>query len=630
MTHRRMTLAAFTASIFVFALLFQPCLAVAQSTGRTNIAILDLELSGDIKEGYSRTLSDKLRQELFMVGRYNVIERSRMEDVLNEQGFQLSCVSTECAVQAGQLLGVEEIIAGSLGLVGNTYSLIIRRIDVGSGQIIDLKNVDCQCSIDEVLSVSMKQVAYMISGLAAPSSEYQPAFPTTPVTRAKGDLFVKSDPDGAEIFIDGEKRQGITPLFLEGLSAGPHQIRLEKGNLVGAASVFVAADQTTRTTIKLEQGMASLRVISDPFDATVILDGETVGVTPLTLNSVSAGQHTVRLELNDYSPHEETLSLGAGESKRVEVSLKKAGGLIIVTSNLARAEVTVNGKSKTVDFPFRSSTLLGSHEITVNAKDHDPFHTTVEVNEEKEYPVHAELVRQTGALKLSSLPLNTEVYLDGELIGTAPLGDRTLPTGSYHIKLRRPGYDDGKSNVFITDGQALEPASDLERKTFRKALTRSLILPGNGQMYLNRTVRGAVMMVGEIASVTMLASSISDYNREVKFYWDAREDYDNAILPEEIASRYEDRMNAYNNVEATRSMVVASSVLVAGFYIWSVIDILLNPTDRGVSITSMDDANNSSVALQFGLVALPSREAGGRLVPGVGFSISFGCGGGGQ
>ncbi len=118
---------------------------------RLNVAVLDLEISGGIPEIYQKTLSDRLRLELLNTGRFNVIERNAMEEVLSEQGFQMSgCTSDECAVEVGRLLGVQGIIAGSIGKVGNTHSIILRHISVETGLIIASKGVDCPCPIDEV------------------------------------------------------------------------------------------------------------------------------------------------------------------------------------------------------------------------------------------------------------------------------------------------------------------------------------------------------------------------------------------------------------------------------------------------------------------------------------------------
>ncbi|MDP8207573.1 MAG: CsgG/HfaB family protein [Candidatus Electryonea clarkiae] len=116
--------------ISIFYLLFAPYRVVAQNDSKTTekfqAAIMDLEIGGGIPGVYQKTLSDRLRLELLNTGRFLVIERNAMEDILVEQGFQLSgCTSDECAVQMGRLLGVDRIVAGSVGRVGETHSVIL-------------------------------------------------------------------------------------------------------------------------------------------------------------------------------------------------------------------------------------------------------------------------------------------------------------------------------------------------------------------------------------------------------------------------------------------------------------------------------------------------------------------------
>ncbi len=143
-----------------------PVKAQQQTPRRINIAVLDLELDKNVPSEYQITLSNRLRQELINTGQFTVIERGRMQDILEEQGLQLSgCTSDECVIEAGRLLGVEQMVAGSVGRVGNTYSVILRRIDVESGQILDAQGVDCPCEIEEVMTSSLKRAATLIAGL---------------------------------------------------------------------------------------------------------------------------------------------------------------------------------------------------------------------------------------------------------------------------------------------------------------------------------------------------------------------------------------------------------------------------------------------------------------------------------
>ena len=61
-----------------------------------NLAVLDLEALG-ISEQESKVLTERLRAELVRIGLFQVLERGKMQEVLNELGFQeTGCVSNEC------------------------------------------------------------------------------------------------------------------------------------------------------------------------------------------------------------------------------------------------------------------------------------------------------------------------------------------------------------------------------------------------------------------------------------------------------------------------------------------------------------------------------------------------------
>ena len=137
----------------------------AQENRTYRVAVLDFELSGGIPSEYSLTFSDLFRQQLHQTGRFSVIERQRMEEILKEQGFQLSgCTSSECAVEVGQLLGVDQMVAGSIGKVGEMYFVIVRLIDVSTAEIIDTRNVPCKCSIEDVATTAIPRAAYELAG----------------------------------------------------------------------------------------------------------------------------------------------------------------------------------------------------------------------------------------------------------------------------------------------------------------------------------------------------------------------------------------------------------------------------------------------------------------------------------
>jgi len=136
----------------------------AQTARKTTVAILDLEPKG-VPETEVSALSDRLRTELFRTGTFDAMERGKMQDILKEQGFQQSgaCNTDACAVEVGQLIGVEKMVSGSLGKVGKTYTVNIRMIDVRTGRIERSVTEDYTGEIDKLLTVVMKNVAYTLA-----------------------------------------------------------------------------------------------------------------------------------------------------------------------------------------------------------------------------------------------------------------------------------------------------------------------------------------------------------------------------------------------------------------------------------------------------------------------------------
>lgn len=150
------------------------CLAVAlllfagsvsgQSADKTAIAVLDLDISSGVSESYQRVLSDRLRQELFKTGIFTVVERNTMEDVLTEQSLHLAgCTSNECAIEVGRILGVQQMVSGSVGKVGEVHTVSVRLIDVETTEVLEAESVDCSCAIEEVLTTRLREVAELLA-----------------------------------------------------------------------------------------------------------------------------------------------------------------------------------------------------------------------------------------------------------------------------------------------------------------------------------------------------------------------------------------------------------------------------------------------------------------------------------
>lgn len=124
------------------------------------VAVEDLTAQG-VAPTEASILSDRLRSELLATGAFRVMERSQMDKVLKEQAFQASgaCEGGECAIELGKLLSVERLVVGSVGRIGSVYTLQVRLLDVGSGEVVTTATDDRSGAIEGLLTISIPLLA---------------------------------------------------------------------------------------------------------------------------------------------------------------------------------------------------------------------------------------------------------------------------------------------------------------------------------------------------------------------------------------------------------------------------------------------------------------------------------------
>jgi TolB-like protein len=138
---------------------------------KLTLAVLPLDAKGGISPNEAKTLSDRLRTELVNLGYFTIIERGKMSEILEEQGFNLTgCVSSECAVEAGRMLGVRIMVTGDVGAVGDVITVDVRMIDVETGKILRALQYDHEGNVSGLLDL-MRRVALQLVGKEDPGEK---------------------------------------------------------------------------------------------------------------------------------------------------------------------------------------------------------------------------------------------------------------------------------------------------------------------------------------------------------------------------------------------------------------------------------------------------------------------------
>lgn len=294
---------------------------------------------------------------------------------------------------------------------------------------------------------------------------------------ATGSISVKSTPSGATIYLDG-REEGETPFVITGVSPGSHTIRLTRtGYDDYSVPVSVVSGKTAQLTILLTSSddeedlepstTGSIAVSSVPSGASVFLDGEKKGTSPVTLKGVTGGAHTVKLTLTGYSDYNGALAVVAGETIPLKAELIKSipnstKGAVSITSNPPGARVSLNDLYRGTTPLTLTSLEPGDYQILLTLTGYNALPGTITVTAGESTSFLLTLIplennndpdaEEMGTLIIQSTPSGANVYLNGDLKGTTPLTIEDVKTGTSKLLFTKSGYEDTVKVVDVKSG----------------------------------------------------------------------------------------------------------------------------------------------------------------------------------
>jgi len=170
---------------FLFLLKLLVSTSSAQTAQIPTVAVMPLEASG-VTADEAKLLASRLNSELVRVGAFRVVERTRVDDLLREMGFQQSgaCATNECVAEVGKLLSVQYMVGGTVGRIGQTLVLDTRLIEVSSGRIIRTTSDNHQGPVEGLLEI-LKNVAIR---LADRQEQPPPSRPLTQISQLQSQI----------------------------------------------------------------------------------------------------------------------------------------------------------------------------------------------------------------------------------------------------------------------------------------------------------------------------------------------------------------------------------------------------------------------------------------------------------
>ena len=186
----------------------------------------------------------------------------------------------------------------------------------------------------------------------------------------------------------------------------------------------------------------SVAVATQPPGAHVLLDGKAVGDSPITLQGVSPGKHTLTF-VTSTGTVKKPIRLEAGKSLAVDVPIYS--GWIAVFSPVT-LDIAENGKPVGTTEQGRLMLSPGRHQLTFTNEEMG-YKTTQAVDIEPGEERSISLV-PTGELSANAQPW-AEVWMNGAKLGETPLGNTRVPLGTHEIVFKNPKFPDRSVTVTV-------------------------------------------------------------------------------------------------------------------------------------------------------------------------------------
>ena len=249
-----------------------------------------------------------------------------------------------------------------------------------------------------------------------------------------------ADLEAARVQIDGVDI-GQTPLVDVAVEPGEHQLTISKDRYLDYGAVITIEGRSVQQSFEaeLEPAWATLSFTTSPAGADVIVDGETVGRTPLNAE-ILQGRRDVTLKLAGHKAWQDDFDVIAGEDFVVPgVELEPADGLVFIQSNPTAASVTIGGDFQGLTPLEVALAPNQSHELTFFKNGYQSTKSVVSITPNEEEEVVVVLDPVLASVQIISEPPDAELYINGDFRGQA---NQTLElmAVSQQIEIRKEGF----------------------------------------------------------------------------------------------------------------------------------------------------------------------------------------------
>lgn len=270
----------------------------------------------------------------------------------------------------------------------------------------------------------------------------------------KGLLLLTSEPSGCDISLDGMSL-GRTPRLIASLDAKDvYRLLLQKP---GYQPRTVEVRFSGRTPLVRDEELiidsGVIEVTSDPAGATVTVNGQPRGTTPVTVREVPKGRATVTLKKHGFDEETRELSIVAGESQTLFVKMNGLPGTMSLTSVPDGARFYVNDQPHGKGPISLANLAPGDYTIRVEKEGFATATKTVSLENGGAIVEEFRLENVMGRIEVRTIPSGAQVFLDGSSVGYTKTKDsedepsevlalENVKEGEHTLVIKHDGFAD--------------------------------------------------------------------------------------------------------------------------------------------------------------------------------------------
>jgi serine/threonine-protein kinase len=220
-----------------------------------------------------------------------------------------------------------------------------------------------------------------------------------------GEMMLNSDPDGADVKIDGDSQADWrTPFTATAVTPGPHTVIFSRNGYASETRVLeVVAGRPARLSVALKaiNATTTVSIGSDPPGADIIVDDKEIARTTPAQLVLARGAHSIAVRKPGYHEATTNVDLQEGQPYSFNPTLKEldlakakevhtnpiarffgAGGdrvTVEIRSAPRGAEISINGEVYTKNTPTKLSLPPGTYELTLRLQGYRALHKNLTV-----------------------------------------------------------------------------------------------------------------------------------------------------------------------------------------------------------------------------------------------------------